>query len=41
MTILMHFTRSNFRQPVYTMTIINEHVFVTGDDDGVVKRNDN
>lgn len=24
-------------QPVYTMTIINEHVFVTGDDDGVVK----
>jgi len=29
------------RQPVYTMTVINEHVFVTGDDDGVVKRNNN
>ncbi|XP_011157689.1 WD repeat-containing protein 55 homolog isoform X1 [Solenopsis invicta] len=24
-------------QPVYTMTIINEHMFVTGDDNGVVK----
>ncbi|XP_011882894.1 PREDICTED: WD repeat-containing protein 55 homolog isoform X2 [Vollenhovia emeryi] len=24
-------------QPIYTMTIINEHVFATGDDDGVVK----
>ncbi|KAL0101495.1 hypothetical protein PUN28_018965 [Cardiocondyla obscurior] len=24
-------------QPIYTMTIINEHVFVTGDDDGIVK----
>ncbi|GAB1864969.1 WD repeat-containing protein 55 homolog [Camponotus japonicus] len=24
-------------QPIYTMTVISEHVFVTGDDDGVVK----
>ncbi|XP_011638451.1 WD repeat-containing protein 55 homolog [Pogonomyrmex barbatus] len=24
-------------QPIYTMTVINENVFVTGDDDGVVK----
>ncbi|EGI63100.1 PREDICTED: WD repeat-containing protein 55 homolog isoform X2 [Acromyrmex echinatior] len=24
-------------QPIYTMTIISEHVFVTGDDNGVVK----
>jgi len=30
-----------FRQPIYTMTVISEHVFVTGDDDGVVKCNDN
>jgi len=38
----MRFFRfSHYRQPVYTMTIISEHVFVTGDDDGVVKRNDN
>lgn len=29
------------RQPIYTMTIINEHVFATGDDDGVVKCNNN
>lgn len=28
------------RQPIYTMTVINEHVFVTGDDDGVVRCND-
>ncbi|XP_072745941.1 WD repeat-containing protein 55 homolog [Anoplolepis gracilipes] len=24
-------------QPIYTMTIINKHMFVTGDDDGVVR----
>lgn len=24
-------------QPIYTMTVISEHVFVTGDDDGVLK----
>lgn len=27
----------NFREPIYTMTIIGENMFATGDDDGVVK----
>lgn len=36
----MHLS-SYLRQPIYTMTIINENVFATGDDDGVVKCNNN
>ncbi|XP_012224100.1 WD repeat-containing protein 55 homolog [Linepithema humile] len=34
---LTRFYEKAHEQPIYTMTIINEHVFATGDDDGVVK----
>lgn len=37
--MLMSFTILPLREPIYTMTIINKHVFVTGDDDGTVKCN--
>lgn len=34
---LTRFYEEAHEQPIYTMTIINEHTFATGDDDGVVK----
>lgn len=38
--ILTYFYLITFsRQPIYTMTVINEDVFATGDDDGVVRCN--
>ncbi|XP_015185850.1 PREDICTED: WD repeat-containing protein 55 homolog [Polistes dominula] len=34
---LVRFYENAHEQPVYTMTILGEHTFATGDDDGVVK----
>lgn len=28
---------SAFRNPIYTMTVLSENTFTTGDDEGVVK----